>query len=358
MTATLSPDTFVEPQLVDVLAHVRAQAAALDREEGQARDVLPLLADAGALDLGAPHNADGALPAMARVISGLAAECVSSAFTTWAHRMTLEYLTASATPYALDAAQALRTGRRPGVTGMASAFREIAGCGSLDLAATTTDDGYILSGALRWASNLYPDALLVTAARTDLGERIVVALPLDSPGVEVGSPFPLLGLGSTASSSVTFHDVHVPQAQVLTTDLEGFLAPIRGTFLTLQTALCVGLAGTSLDAARAKLTGINAVFIGEVDQVSSRLDVARTSLRHLASRVGTDNPPARAEVLSLRLAAAEVATAAATLEVKTAGGAGYASRSSASRRFRESFFIPVQSPSEAQLRWELAQCAR
>jgi alkylation response protein AidB-like acyl-CoA dehydrogenase len=60
----------------------------------------------------------------------------------------------------------------------------------------------------------------------------------------------------------------------------------------------------------------------------------------------------------MRLAGAEVATAAAALEARTAGGKGYASRSGASRRFREAAFIPVQSPSEAQLRWELAQCSR
>jgi hypothetical protein len=42
------------------------------------------------------------------------------------------------------------------------------------------------------------------------------------------------------------------------------------------------------------------------------------------------------------------------LELRTAGGQGYASRAAVSRRYREAAFIPVQSPSEAQLRWELA----
>ena len=50
---------------------------------------------------------------------------------------------------------------------------------------------------------------------------------------------------------------------------------------------------------------------------------------------------------------AEGAVTAANLEVRVAGGAGYAKSSPASRRFREAAFIPVQSPSESQLRWEL-----
>lgn len=360
MTATASrPQTITAPSLEEVLEHVRDHAAALDREEEQARHVLPLLAEAGALGLGVPHNDDGGLPAMAQVVSAVAAECVSSAFTLWAHRMTLEYLAAAATPYALRVAADLRDGTRPGVTGMASAFRELAGCGSLDLAATGDDQqGYVVSGTLRWASNLYPDAQVVTAARTERGERIVITLPIDTPGVSVGSPFPLLGLGSTASSSVTFEEVRVAPEQVLAHELETLLVPVRGTFLTLQTALCVGLAGTAIDAARTRLTGINSVFVGEVDQALAKLDLTRIALRDLTRRVGAPDSPTRAELLSLRLSAAEVATAATTLEVKTAGGAGYASRSATSRRFRESFFIPVQSPSEAQLRWELAQCER
>ncbi|WP_107120000.1 acyl-CoA dehydrogenase family protein [Streptomyces regalis] len=340
-----------------LLARVCEGADRLDADEaGQARQVLTWLAEADATDLGAPGNAGGGLPGMAEVISALAARCVSSAFTTWAHRMCLEYLLMSGTPYALAQAERLRAGTVPGVTGMASAFRELAGCGSLEITATATGDGYELSGPIRWASNLYDDAVLVTAARTDTGDRIVVVLPLDSEGISVGRPFPLLALGSTASSYLNLKDVKVPHEQVLTRDFEGFLTSVRGTFLTLQTALCVGLAGTCLDNARASLTGVNTVFAGDVDRATGRLSVARTAMRDVARRVGSGNPATRMEMLSMRLAAAEVATEAATLEAKTAGGRGYARTSGASRRFRESFFIPVQSPSEAQLKWELAQC--
>ena len=96
-----------------------------------------------------------------------------------------------------------------GVTGMASAFKDAAGCGSLDLAATPVDGGYRLSGTLRWASNLYPDSVMVTAARLDSGEKIVVALPLAAPGVTIGDHFDLLALGSTASSTVALDDVYI-----------------------------------------------------------------------------------------------------------------------------------------------------
>lgn len=357
MTASTSQHTTFDPEaLAPVLAHAAEHADALDRNEGEGRQVLPLLARAGALDLGVPTNRDGGLVAMADAVEALSRACVTSAFTTWAHRMTLEYLATAATGWADRAAAGLRTGAVPGVTGMASAFRELAGCGSLDLTATPTDGGYLVSGPIRWASNLYPDALVVSAARTDRGDRIIFAVPLDTPGLTAGKPFPLLGLNATASSYLTFEEVRISDEQVLSSDFESFLGSVRGTFLTLQTALCLGIAATAIGRARERLTGVNTVFAGDVDRVLAHLQVSRTTMDSIARRVGTADALTRFELLSMRLTAAEVATDAATLEVKTAGGQGYARNSGTSRRFREAFFIPVQSPSEAQLRWELAQC--
>ena len=48
----------------------------------------------------------------------------------------------------------------------------------------------------------------------------------------------------------------------------------------------------------------------------------------------------RVKMLELRLASAEVATAATALEVRVAGGAGYAQSSPTSRRFREAASFP------------------
>ena len=117
-----------------------------------------LLARSGLLTLGAPRNHDNALPAMAAVIAEVAGHCLSTAFSVWAHRMTVEYLTAAATPWSHGASANLIGGDALGVTGMASAFKDAAGCGTLDLAATPAGQGYRLTGTLRWASNLYSDS--------------------------------------------------------------------------------------------------------------------------------------------------------------------------------------------------------
>lgn len=340
----------------DLLPDIAAHADALDRDEGASRRSFAALGAAGLLGLGAPNNADGRLPQMADVIGRIAAECMSTGFSLWAHRMAVEYLLTAATAFSIGAAERLLAGTTLGVTGMASAFKEAAGCGSLDLAATAADGGYRLSGAIRWASNLYDDSLMITAARTEAGEKLIVALPLDAPGVVLGEHFALLAMGSTASSYLKLDDVFVASEQVLTADFPGFLNVVRPTFLVLQSAMCLGLTKTTVAQCKLGLTGVNEVFTAEVEAVAERLAAAQRALVSAASAVGGPQQPSKKDLLTLRLASAEIASAGAALEIRTAGGKGYASRTPASRRYREAAFIPVQSPSEAQLRWELERC--
>lgn len=355
MTATLDP---AAGRLdVALLEDIRDHALALDRGEHLSRRSFTALGEAGLLGIGAPGNADGRLPAMAEVIRSISGTCMSTGFSLWAHRMTIEYLLTAATAFGASTVEGLLSGTVLGVTGMAAAFKEAAGCGSVELAATPVAGGYRVSGPIRWASNLYPDSTMVTAVRTDAGERLIVALPLDTPGVLLGEHFDLLALGSTASSYLKLDCAHVPDGQVLSRDFEGFLRAVRPTFLVLQSAMCLGLARTALEQARLGLSGVNSVFGAEVDRAADKLAGAEASLAQLAVAVGGPESPAKKDLLSLRLDAAELSSTSADLELRTAGGTGYASHTSVSRRYREAAFIPVQSPSEGQLRWELARCA-
>jgi alkylation response protein AidB-like acyl-CoA dehydrogenase len=337
----------------DVIGQIASSATALDQGERDTRVNVELLAHSGILGLGAPGNHDHALPTMAAVIAELAGHCLSTAFSVWAHRMAIEYLTEAATPWSRGASANLIGGGALGVTGMASAFKDAAGCGTLDLAATPAGDGYRLTGTLRWASNLYSDSVMVTAAQTDTGEKLVVAVPLATNGVTIGDHFDLLALGSTASSFLKLDDVYVGDDQILSRDIASFLARVRPTFLVLQSAMCVGLARRCLDEVEPSLAGVNSAFAVEFDSLSAELAGIESQVTNFASGVGGPTTPTKCDMLTLRLAAAEMVSAAAALEIRTAGGKGYARRTDSSRRFREAAFIPVQSPSEAQLRWEL-----
>lgn len=353
MTTAVAPVSALRHTLpADLLATVSENAKAVDTADVEARYILPLLGEAGALGHALPAHSRGQLIDTVAAVVALAEADVSIAFTTWAQRMTLEYLTAAGTDYAAALAAELASGARPGVTGMASAFRYVAGCGEVDLIATETDNGYRINGTLRWASNLYDDAIIVTAAKTEDGQRFVFALPAATAGVEISAPFGLLGLNATASSSVSFTDVTITPEQILSRDIERFLSSIRPTFVLLQTSLCLGLATAALRCAAGRLNGTNVVFADNLQQLDADRDALEADLITTAEAVG-ETVPTKRHLLTLRLAAARLATQASALEVRVAGGAGYAKHSPVSRRFREASFIPVQSPSESQLRWEL-----
>ncbi|KZS69429.1 MAG: acyl-CoA/acyl-ACP dehydrogenase [Mycobacterium pseudokansasii] len=354
MTATI--DAAIDLLDSELLAEIRAYAGVLDCGDDTARRSFPGLGTVGLLGLGAPGNIDGRLPQMAQVIRMISGECMSTGFCVWANRMAIEYLLTAATEYSMVAVQPLLAGTALGITGMAAAFKDAAGCGSLELTAAAVPGGYQLSGSIRWASNLYHDSVLVTAARTERGDKLIVAVPLSTPGITIGDHFELLAMGSTASSYLELTDVYVGDEQVLSADFDGFLDAVRPAFLVLQSAMCLGLAKTTLTQCRIGLTGVNSVFAPDVDLIAGKLALAETTLASVAASVGGGQPPSKKELLSLRLSAAEIASASAALEIRTAGGKGYASRTPASRRYREAAFLPVQSPSEAQLRWELGGC--
>ena len=344
MTAIIEQAT--APLVVDpsILETVSEKAKAVDAGTEDARYILPVLAEVGLLDTD--------LLTAARTVREISRRDLSVGFTIWAHLMTQTYLANANKPAASAVEQSLRSGTRPGITGMAAAFKEFAGCGEIELAATPVEGGYRVTGKLNWASNLYNDAVLVTAVRTDAGDRLLIFVEGGAEGLTFGKPFGLLGLNATASAWVSLENVFVPESQVLTHDFDAFILQVRPTFVVLQIAECIGVAEAAIAAASERLFGVNATFADEVQDIAAKVSDIIARQESIITRVGnSDISPV--ELLELRLDAAEVAVAAANVEVRVAGGAGYAKSSPASRRFREAAFIPVQSPSEAQLRWEL-----
>ncbi|WP_168198602.1 acyl-CoA dehydrogenase family protein [Nesterenkonia sp. NBAIMH1] len=344
----------------EALASAQENARAVDQGDAFAREIFPALGRAELLGLGAPANAGGELLKQAAVIEALAERSLASGFALWGHRMCIEYLAAADTDWARSILPDLQAGTVPGVSGMASAFKTFAGAGTLDLSMVREGGSVVLSGTLPWASNLYADALVVSAAwdRTEGADQAVptvVAFWLSTEGVEVGKDLDLLALQGTASTYVKVQDARIPAQQVLSTDFYDFLGRCRPTFGILQSAFCMGLATASFRMARANLPGLNEVFFDEFSDLQDQLEDARCTLRDYARCVGTPEAPERRDVLRLRLRAGQLAVALAALEGKTSGGKGYVVTSDANRRLRESLFLPVQSPSEAQLKWEIAK---
>ncbi|WP_235686540.1 acyl-CoA dehydrogenase family protein [Tomitella gaofuii] len=361
MTATITDAIGALPEACEF---VRGRAAALDRVETTARvDVAKL----GELGLFAPGCPGRPLSEMVTVIEQIAQESLAAGFSAWAHRMALEYVARGPETARQKFGTALESGSAVGVTAMAAGLKHCAGLGELSLVAEPSPGGITVTGPIRWASNLFDDALIVFCARSAADDaRYVAVTPIDAPGVTVKPAPDLLALGGTASSSLEFAEVFVPSEAIITADLRGFVRQVRPAFLLLQTAFCLGIAGTAVQECGRHLDGLGACFTGEHAELAHGVSSARERLYRFAEAVSSverkDDPdpaarqtagPSDGELIRLRLDGSQSAMAATRLEVTLRGGAGYATASATNRRFREAAFLPVQSPSEGQLRWEL-----
>lgn len=337
------------------LADVAALAVSVDcNSDADRRPILRQLAADGLLDLGLPGS-QGTYLDQVRVIAELASACMTTAFSAWAHRMTVEYLSLFVDSELEDIAQLVRTAQRPGSTALASTFRAAGGQAELTVTSTALDAGHQAEGFIPWASNLYEDAVIVTGILDD-GIRRMAVLDRASEGITVNDAVGLLALDATRSGSIVIDKLTFPANRFLPVDFGIFVKNVRPTFLVFQTALCLGLAAASL-AAIEELRGVGVSLAPQVDE--RRAELARlSSLTEQAARwLDARDEDLPFNIVKLRLDAAHLTTAATQLELMVRGGAAYSAQSATARRVREALFLPVQSPTEAQLQWELQHSA-
>jgi alkylation response protein AidB-like acyl-CoA dehydrogenase len=340
--------------LMELVGTSKAWESYLDPEVSGESSTLPALerlGRAGLLDLGITDT--NGLVVQFEVLSSLAEQSLSIAFSAWAHRMVVEYVSVDrSSSFRSGLARRLSTAELIGSTAMAPALRAQLGLGSVGLTARRDEQGLVVDGTLAWASNLYPGRVVIVAAvELDNGEHAVVALTPDIGGVDFAPPRSLLAMDATQSSSVVITGAHVPLDQVLSWDLPAFLADVRPVFLFLQTAFCLGLAAGSIrESRRVEL----AAPIDALEEDLTRVIEDQTRIRREAVDTFKAIEVSIAWLIGLRLEAATVAQRAVAIESRIAGGRGYLAGSGVSRRYREAAFLPVQSPTEAHLRWELS----
>jgi alkylation response protein AidB-like acyl-CoA dehydrogenase len=323
------------------------EAADLDTGRGDVRAVLRRLGEAGSFGIPGADPVDELLPSV-RVVRELATASLAAAFSAWSQRMVIEYLRCCPPPESeSDLVRALRTGEVTGATALAPAISDLAGRAELPVVAVPDGDGWRLAGRIGWASNLFDDAVVVTPARTRDEGRLVVLFRRTAPGVTPTPLHDLLGLNGTGTGALELDGVRVGSGQVLSDDLPDFMAVCRPAMLLQQSALAVGLADAALDHAGRQLTGVTAVVRAEHEELAGRRDEVAIRMEDQAgSRVGSSPR----DLARLRLDAMDVAARAVRLESAVSGGSGYLAGSDTARRVREAAFLPVQAPTEVQLR--------
>ena len=180
----------------------------------------------------------------------------------------------------------------------------------------------------------------------------IVTLRVGVEGLDVKYQKGLLALDATESGFIRLTEVFVPESDILSRDVPGFLATITAPFLLIQSSFCLGLAAAALAATAPHTNVSRGIFTQEFDQVKAEYQRLRAELTDLAQEPAATS---RRRLLQLRLDVSHLAISATHLEMAVIGGRGYKTTSATARRYREATFLPVQSPTEGHLRYELSQ---
>ncbi|MDN6875871.1 Acyl-CoA dehydrogenase [Pseudomonas citronellolis] len=335
-----------------------AQAEALDLGHADPQSVLPQLASAGLFGIGVPEargGAGGSLLDAVEAIAAVAGHSLTAAFVFWGQRAFIEYLLQSPNQALGERLLGeLLDGRLAGATGLSNAMKFLSGIESLQVRATPAGDGWTLDGRLPWVTNLRKGHFVVAAAIEREGAApLVAAIPSASAGLERSDDLQLLGLQSSNTAALDFDGVALPREWLLHDDARRYLPQVRPAFLGLQCAMTIGLARRALEAVREHLGGSRSVLREEEERLRGELDGLVARLRAGLSSGEFSAEPAR--LFRIRIGLAEGAAAAVQLELQASGGKAYLSRHGAAfaRRWRESAFVPIVTPSLVQLRAEL-----
>lgn len=341
-----------------------AHAQALDLGECDPQHVLAQLAGAEVLGVGispALGGSGGNLADAVEVLAEVASHSLAAAFVFWGQRAFIEYLLQSPNTVLREGLlPSLLVGELAGATGLSNAMKFLSGIETLQVRASPQDQGWTLNGRLHWVTNLRKSGFVVAAAIDDEagGAPFILAIPDALAGVQRSADLQLMGLQSSNTAALDLQEVEVDRNWLLHEDARVFLPAVRPAFLGLQCGLAIGLARRALQEVEAHLQGGRSILLEPLLEQREQLEQTVNELKKglLDGRFLTQP----AALFRLRIALAESAANAVQLELQASGGKAYLSEhgSGFARRWRESAFVPIVTPSLVQLRAELQRLAR
>ncbi|WP_017904449.1 acyl-CoA dehydrogenase family protein [Pseudomonas asplenii] len=339
-------------------------AQALDLGQCDPQVVLSQLATADVLRVGVDDAAGGSggnVTDAVEALAHVASHSLAAAFVFWGQRAFIEYLLHSPnTGLRERLLPNLLSGELAGATGLSNAMKFLSGIESLQVRARAQADGWQLDGRLHWVTNLRRSGFVVAAAieREEGGVPFVLAIPDDVAGLQRSEDLQLMGLQASNTAAIDFRQVSVNSDWLLHEDAKRFLPAVRPAFLGLQCGMAIGLSRRALSEVEHHLQDKRSILREPLLEQRHGLEQAVEALKSgLLDGRFLARP---AELFKIRITLAEVAAQAVQLELQASGGKAYLSEfgSGFARRWRESAFVPIVTPSLVQLRTELQRQAR
>ena len=348
-----SPD---DPALETLVTRLRELGPGLEEEGAWVGQQLRACGEAGVFEWFLPEEFGGQAWSDADVIRGylkLSSACLTTTFVITQRTGACQRIARSeneqVTQELLPDLIAGNTFATVGISHLTTSRRHLA---KPVLRAEETSDGFLLDGFSPWVTGApHADHVVVGATMEDQ-RQVLMALPMDLPGVSAPPPPQLVGLNASQTGQVKLDNVRVDRRWLLAGPVENVMQTGAGARTGgLQTStLAVGLAAGAIE-----------FIFAEGDQRSDLVEPAEHLMRDLAGcrndlksaaegSPNCSNEDLRVRANSLALRASQAALAAAK-------GAGYIASHPAGRWCREALFFLVWSCPQPVMNANLCELA-
>jgi alkylation response protein AidB-like acyl-CoA dehydrogenase len=227
---------------------------------------------------------------------------------------------------------------------------------ALKTTAVRRGDHYVLNGSKQWCTNGDHADVICLFATVDPTRRArgVTAFLVDTstPGFTVGKKERKMGIRGSPTVSLHLHDCHVPVAQRLGEEGEGFTIAMRTLDVTRPAtgAMAVGIAQAALDAAvgyakeRRQFGQRIADFQGiqfMLADMAMQVHAARLMVHHAARQVDAGIRGNTYEASMAKCCAGDAAMKVATDAVQVFGGYGYTREFPVERFMRDAKIMQI-----------------
>lgn len=237
------------------------------------------------------------------------------------------------------------------VLGSTGAEAVVAGAWDTPTTATPDGDEYVISGRKFFFSGSHvTDLVRVNAIDANTGEVLIVAIPMNAPGVSIIDTWDTMGMRATASNDLILDEVRVPNSAIgvrLPSDGPAWdpaFATVIRWFLSGVTGVYLGIADRAREAAYDALgSGSNSLHRAQplTDVMVGELEIAHLSASSAfecgVRRIAESTDPI--EGLATAIAMKEVSTTASVAVVdcasQIAGGRSFHKRSILERLVRD-----------------------
>lgn len=345
-----------DPDLGQVIAtRVAPAAATIDREGVYPDAELRALGAAGAFAHHTGSNPD--MGAAIEATAKISAACLSTGFSTWCQNALALYLDRSANTALRDRLGTdVATGRLLGGTGLSNPMKSFSGIEPLALVGARIKGGYRVRGRLPWVSNIARGHFFAVVFAVEGQPPVMAVVATDTPGVTLHEATRFIALDGTATHTVTFRDVVIPDEDLIAETASEFIPTIRQSFVALQLGLAFGLSDGALAAMRSDTKGAalaSAVRPGVADY-AAQLEVLKDRAIGLMPMLADTSQQAFHNMLALRRDAALLTLDITRAETIQAGSRGYVAGAPSERRSREAAFIAILTPSIKHIATEIA----